>query len=116
MILCIAFFFFSCVAFFVNFFFLFLLSSAKNRMDHCGQRFVLPDVSHIKTNHPHVPPIFIVQIQIPSEPPPSLFTTVEDGPGWAILIYFRITEVCLLLLFWHPDYFDNLSLLFFRIH
>jgi hypothetical protein len=35
----------------------------------------------------------VVQIQIPSEPPPSLFTTVEDGPGWAILIYFRITEV-----------------------
>ena len=33
------------------------------------------------------------QIQIPADPPPSIFTTVEDGPGWAILMYYRVTEV-----------------------
>ena len=40
-----------------------------------------------------VPPIFVIQIQIPSEPPTSLFTTVQDGPGWAIVMYYRVTEV-----------------------
>lgn len=64
----------------------------KQRLDHASQRFQLPDTSHINTHHPHVPPIFVVQIQIPSEPPPSVFSSVEDGPGWAILIYFMITE------------------------
>ncbi len=47
----------------------------------------------METYHPHVPPIIIVQIQIPSEPPPSMFTSVEDGPGWAILMFFKITKV-----------------------
>ena len=35
----------------------------------------------------------IPQIQIPADPPPSFFTSVEDGPGWAILMYYRISEV-----------------------
>jgi len=52
----------------------------------------LPDVSHIDTHHPHVPALFVVQVQIPSEQP-TLFAAVEDGPGWAIVMYFRITEV-----------------------
>ena len=68
------------------------LCSAKNRKDHIAQRMALIDTSDIHTNNPHVPPIFIVQMQIPSDPPPSLFSTVEDGPGWAIVMYFRITE------------------------
>ena len=36
---------------------------------------------------------FHSQIQIPADPPPSIFTNVEDGPGWAILMYYRISEV-----------------------
>jgi hypothetical protein len=40
----------------------------------------------------HVPPIFVIQIQIPSDPPASFFVNVEDGPGWAILMYYRISE------------------------
>jgi len=63
----------------------------KNRLDHATQRFQLPDTSDIDTHHPHVPPIFVVQIQIPAEPPPSLFSNVEDGPGWSILMYYRIS-------------------------
>lgn len=46
----------------------------------------------IETFHPHVPPVFVVQVQIPSDPPSSLFSTAEDGPGWAIVMYFAITE------------------------
>jgi hypothetical protein len=57
------------------------------------EKFQLPDTSHINTHHAAIPPIFVIQLQIPSDPPPSLFTTVEDGPGWAIVFYFMITEV-----------------------
>lgn len=57
-----------------------------------AQRFNLPNTSHIQINHPHIPPIFILQLQIPSNPPESMFTTVEDGPGWAIVIYFKLTD------------------------
>ena len=64
----------------------------KQRKDHIAERMALMDVSDLHTNHPHVPPIFIVQMQIPSDPPPNLWTTVEDGPGWAIVMYFKITE------------------------
>lgn len=66
--------------------------STKTRIDNASSRFELPDTSHINTNNQFVPPIFVVQLQLPADPPPSLFTTVEDGPGWAILVYFKITE------------------------
>ena len=68
-------------------------NSTKQRLDHAATRFQLPDTSHYNMGKTKVPPIFIVQIQIPSEPPPSMFTTVTDGPGWSILLYFKITEV-----------------------
>ena len=47
----------------------------------------------VETSHPHVPAVFVIQLQIPSDPPASMFVTVEDGPGWAILMYFKITQV-----------------------
>lgn len=62
-------------------------------MDHAAPQFVLPDTTGIDTHHKDVPPIFILQMQIPSEPPPSMLSSVDDGPGWSIMIYFRITEV-----------------------
>mmetsp|Transcript_9107 Transcript_9107/g.13579 ORF Transcript_9107/g.13579 Transcript_9107/m.13579 type:complete len:603 (+) Transcript_9107:42-1850(+) len=64
----------------------------KERVDHAASRFQLPDTSHIDTHSKWVPPIFVIQIQIPSEPPSSLFSTAQDGPGWAIVMYYRITE------------------------
>ena len=51
------------------------------------------DTSDIHTHHPSIPPIFVVQVQLPSEPPTSMFSSAEDGPGWAIVMYFKITEV-----------------------
>lgn len=65
----------------------------KARMDHIARDFHLPDVSRIQTHHSSVPPLFIIQLQIPSEPPPSFFSTTEDGPGWSIVMYYKITEV-----------------------
>jgi hypothetical protein len=35
----------------------------------------------------------VIQIQIPSEPPASFFSSSEDGPGWAVVMFFKITEV-----------------------
>jgi hypothetical protein len=64
----------------------------KSRIDHVARKFALPDTSHIQTNHRFVPPLFVIQLQIPSEPPPSFFSTVEDGPGWSVVMYYRITE------------------------
>lgn len=72
--------------------------STKLRADHCSPRFQLLDPSskapiNVDTGHPHVPPVFVIQIQIPSDPPSGFFTSAEDGPGWAIMMYYRITEV-----------------------
>jgi hypothetical protein len=72
-----------------------LLNSTKLRVDHAATRFQLPDTSQINTHNEFVPPIVIVQIQIPSEPPTSIFSSAEDGPGWAIVMYYRISEVSL---------------------
>jgi hypothetical protein len=65
---------------------------ARQRVDHAAERFQLPDVSNIQTNNPHVPPIFVVQLQIPSDPPKSIFSSSDNGPGWALVMYYRITE------------------------
>ncbi len=71
------------------------MCSTKLRVDHAATRFQLPDTSHIDTHNEFVPPIVVVQIQIPSEPPTSIFSSAEDGPGWAIVMYYRISEVSL---------------------
>mmetsp|Transcript_31774 Transcript_31774/g.53593 ORF Transcript_31774/g.53593 Transcript_31774/m.53593 type:complete len:688 (-) Transcript_31774:254-2317(-) len=64
----------------------------KLRVDHATPRFSLPDTTQLDTHHPFVPPIFVIQIQIPSDPPSGFFSSAEDGPGWAIVMYYRITE------------------------
>jgi hypothetical protein len=70
---------------------LLLMCSTKKRLDHCAQRFQLPCPS-LATQHPHVPPLLVIQVQVPSEPPSSIFSSAEDGPGWALVMYFRLTE------------------------
>lgn len=64
---------------------------ARKNIDHIAQFLTLPGVEDIDTHHPAVPPIMIVQMQLPTDSPP-LFGSVEDGPGWAIVFYFKITE------------------------
>ena len=66
--------------------------ATHKRVDHAATRFAIPAAELGRdSGHPHVPAVFVVQIQIPSEPPP-LFSSVTDGPGWSIVFYFRITE------------------------
>ena len=65
---------------------------SNSRIDHAAQKFALPEeFTSIHTGHPDVPPIFVVQIQIPLDEP-SFLKSVSDGPGWSIMIYLRITE------------------------
>jgi hypothetical protein len=65
---------------------------SHTRMDHATPKFHLPDeYTSIDTHDPYVPPIMVVQIQIPAEEPP-LFVTVDDGPGWCIMMYFKISD------------------------
>ena len=64
---------------------------ARKRIDHIAQFLTLPDVQNLDTHSEFVPPILMIQLQLPSDSPP-LFKTVEDGPGWAIVMYFKITE------------------------
>ena len=71
--------------------------STKLRADHCSSRFEFSDPHssapiNVDTHHPFVPPVFVIQIQIPSDAPTSFFSSSDDGPGWAILMYYRITE------------------------
>lgn len=65
--------------------------SLNKRIDNISSHFELPDTSDLSIQNPLVPPIFIVQIQMPSKPPPML-STVEDGPGWALVLYFKMTK------------------------
>jgi WD40 repeat protein len=66
----------------------------SKRIDNISSHIELPDTSDLISQNPHVPPIFIVQVQMPSKPPP-MFSTVEDGPGWALVLYFKMTkETC----------------------
>lgn len=64
---------------------------ARKNINHIAQYLTLPSVEGIDTHHPAVPPIMIVQMQLPTDSPP-LFGSVEDGPGWAVVFYFKITE------------------------
>jgi len=64
------------------------------RIDNVTSRMELPDCSDLNIANPNVPAIFVVQVQMPSDPPPML-STVEDGPGWALVLYFKMTkETC----------------------
>jgi Protein ENHANCED DISEASE RESISTANCE 2, C-terminal len=67
----------------------------SKRIDHVTQKIELPDTSDL--NLPancKVPPIFVVQLQLPSDPPEvKLFgPPIEDGAGWAIVLYFKMTQ------------------------
>ena len=66
--------------------------SSASRVDHASTRFAMPEeYANVDTKNAFVPPVFVVQIQIPAEEP-SIWSPVTDGPGWSICMFFRITE------------------------
>ena len=63
------------------------------RIDNFGSKVSLPaEWKSIRCNRPGVPPIFIVNFQMPSEFPTTIFKTITDGPGWSILFYLQMSQ------------------------
>lgn len=66
---------------------------SASKIDDFGSKVTFPD-SWIEgeTNHPDVPNLFIVNMQIPQDFSSSFFTEVTDGPGWSLVLYFKLTD------------------------
>jgi len=68
----------------------------SSKIDNIGSKVNLPkEWTQINTGQAGVPPVFIVQCQLPEVSMMSslpTFSDVTDGPGWSITIYFRIKE------------------------
>lgn len=67
------------------------------RIDKIGSKIRIPEeFFSVNTNEPGVPPLFIVNAQVPSEFPTSLSglfgSEITDGPGWSIVYYFRMSQ------------------------
>jgi len=43
----------------------------------------------------NVPSLFVINVQLPSEFPTSIFKEITDGPGWSLVYYFRWTDASL---------------------
>lgn len=66
---------------------------AGNKINDIASKLTIPkDWNDIETNHPHVPSLFVVNMQIPSSFESSLFGSITDGEGWSLVYYFRIKE------------------------
>jgi hypothetical protein len=64
----------------------------NGRIDNIGARVDFPpEWTDMPEYQPGVPPLFIVNMQIPSEFPTSIFKEITDGPGWSLVLYFRLT-------------------------
>lgn len=64
-----------------------------SRIDNIGSKVELPaEWTSRETNHPLVPPVIIFNAQMPRDFSTSFFSTVDDGDGWSLVLYLRITE------------------------
>ena len=64
------------------------------RVDCVGSKLNFPPSwKEMETNRSGVPPLFIVNFQIPSEYPTTIFKEITDGPGWSLVLYFRMSQV-----------------------
>lgn len=84
-----------------------------SRIDNVAKNFALnPEWNDVETNHPGVPPIFVVNVQVPDTKSllkselyifciqqlpdnfsPSFFSTIDNGSGWSLVFYFLVTQV-----------------------
>ena len=70
---------------------------SSERIKDVGSKVKFPDEwTNIETNHPDVPPMFVVNGQLPEvsvgSTVGSLFVDKSDGPGWNYVIYYRLSE------------------------
>jgi hypothetical protein len=65
------------------------------RIDNIGSKVDIPSAwTGLNTHCPKVPSLFIINVQIPSEFPTTIFREITDGPGWSLVLYFRMNQVC----------------------
>ena len=69
------------------------------RKDHIARFMDLPDIKAIREKLAQapgkakfVPPLFVFQLQLPVEAPSMFSAKKEDGPGWAMCVYFKLSD------------------------
>ena len=81
---------------------------AGNKINDIASKLTIPkDWNDIETNHPHVPSLFVVNMQIPSSFESSLFGSITDGEGWS-LVYVNYADMGYVVCF--EDYYSILLL------
>ncbi len=64
---------------------------SPKRIDDIASKIDLPaDWTCVPSNHPLVPPVLVINAQLPSSFDSSFFTEITDGDGWSLVHYFRI--------------------------
>lgn len=67
--------------------------NTPSRIDNFGSNVILPNEwKDADTNVKGVPSLFIVNVQIPSEFPTTIFKEITDGPGYSIVFYYKLTD------------------------
>lgn len=68
--------------------------SCDSRIDNIASLVKIPDewTAGRDTANPNVPPLFVANFQFPADFSSSMFKTVDNGPGWSLVFYFRLTE------------------------
>eukprot|EP01038_Epipyxis_sp_PR26KG_P004811 gene4811-6740_t len=65
----------------------------SRRIDNFASYVKIPDEwKSIDTHHPGIPPVIVVNTQLPSDFSSSFFKEITDGDGWSLVIYFKITQ------------------------
>jgi hypothetical protein len=70
---------------------------SDERIENIGSQVKLPEEwTSFETNHPDVPPVFVVNGQVPEvslgSSVGSFFVDKSDGPGWNYVMYFRVAD------------------------
>ena len=74
------------------------LYQSENRIVNVGNQVHIPDEwKDIETNHPNVPPVFIIACQMPDVSHAlsgitNFFVDKSEGPGTTVLMYFKIKQ------------------------
>jgi hypothetical protein len=68
----------------------------KSRIDNIGSKVKIPEEwLDTAPNLMNLPPIFIVNTQLPSEFSSPFFGEVTDGDGWSLVSYFRLSDMAI---------------------
>mmetsp|Transcript_31776 Transcript_31776/g.53595 ORF Transcript_31776/g.53595 Transcript_31776/m.53595 type:complete len:401 (+) Transcript_31776:213-1415(+) len=58
--------------------------------DYASKVQLPPEWTAVDTHHPLIPPLFVVNAQLPEDFSFSFFNSKDDGLGWSLAIFFRI--------------------------